>query len=66
MTELIYFAKSPRTTKKYMVVFKNPKKTIHFGAKGYEDYTIHHDDNRKNLYLNRHKKEERRNKHYST
>ena len=31
------------------------KKTIHFGAKLYEDYTIHRDDKRKKAYLARHK-----------
>lgn len=58
MTELVYFQKSPRTTKKYVAVFRNPKKTIHFGAKNYEDFTIHNDPNRKKLYLSRHGKED--------
>lgn len=33
-------------------------KTIHFGAKGYEDYTEHHDKMRRERYINRHSKNE--------
>ena len=33
-------------------------KTVHFGAKGYSDYTKHKDINRKQRYINRHKKRE--------
>ena len=40
--------------KKYMAIIDN-KKTIHFGAKNYSDYTMHHDDERKQRYLQRHK-----------
>ena len=58
MTNLQYFGKSQRKGKKYVAVFSNPKKTIHFGADGYEDYTIHKDKNRRQLYFNRHKKNE--------
>lgn len=28
---------------------------IHFGAKGYSDYTLHKDEGRKELYILRHK-----------
>lgn len=46
--------------KKYMAVFKNRKtgreKTVKFGAQGYEDYTIHKDPKRKELYIKRHSK----------
>jgi len=31
---------------------------VHFGAAGYEDYTIHKDSERKNRYIQRHKKNE--------
>ena len=44
-------------TKKYKAVFRldsGRTKTIHFGAKGYEDYTMHHDKERKRRYLQRH------------
>ena len=54
--------RSPLKTKKYKVVVydKNDdkKKTIHFGAKGYEDFTIHKDTERKNRYIDRHKHKE--------
>ena len=42
---------------------KNPKsslpktKTIKFGAKGMSDFTIHKDTERRNRYINRHKKD---------
>ena len=44
---------SSRKDKKYMLVIPDGKK-IHFGAKGMSDYTIHKDDKRKQLYINRH------------
>ena len=34
------------------------KKTVSFGATGYSDYTQHKDPERKQRYLNRHKKSE--------
>jgi hypothetical protein len=58
MPILVYFGKSKRKDKKYVMIFKNPDKTIHFGAEGYEDYTIHKNYNRKINYINRHKKNE--------
>ncbi len=33
-------------------------KTIHFGADGYSDYTIHKDEARKQRYIDRHKSSE--------
>lgn len=43
---------------KYVAVFENKKtkrtKSISFGGYGYEDYTIHKDENRKRLYKLRH------------
>lgn len=33
-------------------------KTVHFGAKGYSDYTIHKDPERKKRYIDRHKSNE--------
>lgn len=47
--------------KKFKAVFTGEKgktKTLHFGAKGMSDYTIHHDEKRKDRYLARHKKNE--------
>lgn len=49
--------KSPLYNKKYRIIYNNGH--IDFGAKGYEDYTIHKDDKRKNLYISRHKKREK-------
>ena len=52
----VVIVKSDRD-KKFKAVFTNnegKKKTIHFGAKGMSDYTIHKDDKRKARYLARH------------
>ena len=45
--------RSTRADKKYMAVFPNERK-VHFGARGYEDYTIHKDPQRKSSYIARH------------
>ena len=37
---------------------KGKKKTVHFGAKGYSDYTKHKDAERKGRYITRHKAKE--------
>jgi hypothetical protein len=43
---------STRKGKKFMV--ENPKgKMVHFGAKGYDDFTKHKDDTRRQNYLSR-------------
>jgi len=52
----VYIKKSNKPTKKYMVLVDN--KTIHFGAKGMSDFTQHKDTERKNRYIQRHKKRE--------
>jgi hypothetical protein len=49
---------STNPKKKMMAQFSDPKKTIHFGAAGASDYTINKDDDRKKLYLDRHRKNE--------
>ena len=53
---------STNSNKKYMAIFKNEKgkvvKTTHFGAAGMSDYTKHKDPERKQRYLNRHRKNE--------
>lgn len=41
---------------KYTAYFSNGRKT-QFGAKGYEDYTIHHDTKRREAYRKRHAKD---------
>lgn len=48
---------TPSPTKKLKAVFRldsGRTRTIHFGAKGYDDFTIHKDKNRKDNYLRRH------------
>jgi len=48
--------------KKYTAIFECPKcksvKTIHFGASGMSDYTLHKDPKRKERYEKRHKARE--------
>ena len=53
----IVITKSKTKDKKYDAIIDG-KKTIHFGAKGYSDFTIHKDEERKDRYINRHKKTE--------
>ena len=53
----VVISKSDNKNKKYKAVIDN-KKTIHFGAKGYEDFTTHKDKDRKQRYIDRHKKRE--------
>ena len=53
----IVITKSKAKDKKYDAIIDG-KKTIHFGAKGYSDFTIHKDEERKDRYINRHKKTE--------
>lgn len=48
---------SPIKSKKWRAVF-NDGSHVDFGAIGYEDYTMHGDEKRKTLYLNRHRKNE--------
>ena len=47
---------STRSPKKYMAEFCNKDKCriVHFGAKGYSDYTLHHDTERRTNYRKRH------------
>ena len=44
--------KSKNPKKKYTA--KTDNKTISFGAKGYEDFTIHRDTSRRENYIKRH------------
>lgn len=53
----VVIKKSTRPEKKLMAIFSsdsNRDKTVHFGANGMSDFTIHKDKNRKKLYLARH------------
>ena len=47
-------SKSNRAGKKYMAAIEGGP-TIHFGAKGYDDFTLTGDEERKAAYLARHK-----------
>ena len=53
----IVLTKSKDKDKKFDAVIDG-KRTIHFGAKGYSDFTIHKDKERKDSYIARHKTNE--------
>lgn len=59
---MVYVQLKKATTKgkKYTAVFYDQERkkiaTTSFGATGYEDYTTHGDEERKRLYLERHKR----------
>jgi hypothetical protein len=54
--------KSTKQDKKLMAIFTDCQtqrtKTVHFGAAGMSDYTIHKDPERKQRYINRHSRNE--------
>lgn len=49
--------KSDRSDKKFMVITPEGKK-VHFGGKGYSDFTRHKDSKRKEAYISRHRSRE--------
>lgn len=53
----ILLTKSDKPEKKWMVILPDGKK-VRFGATGYDDFTQHKDEERKERYLERHKKRE--------
>ena len=53
----IVISKSDNKHKKFKAIIDG-KKTVHFGAKGYDDFTTHNDKDRKDNYIARHKKRE--------
>ena len=53
---VVYLSRSTKSDKKYMVQVGN--KTIHFGARGMSDYTLHKDAERRKRYVARHKARE--------
>ena len=57
--KLVSVTKSDRPGKKWKAVFeKNGRQSsTHFGAAGMEDYTQHHDKERRERYRQRHKKD---------
>jgi hypothetical protein len=53
--------KSLKAGKKYDAVFitdNDREKVVSFGAAGMSDFTLHHDEERKERYVNRHRKNE--------
>jgi hypothetical protein len=65
LLKLLRISRSHNPEKKLDAVFEKDNgrtKSISFGAKGYEDFTTHHDEERKNRYLKRHNKHEDWNK----
>jgi hypothetical protein len=58
----VKISKSERKDKKYTAKFYDDDgdivKIVHFGARGYDDMTIHKDEQRKQSYLSRHRKGE--------
>ena len=53
----IIIKKSSKKSKKLDAIIGGTK-TVSFGAKGYSDYTLHKDPERKQRYIDRHKKNE--------
>ena len=65
MQTKVYLQPSSRSSKKFMVTIiddNGKRKTIHFGAKGYSDYTKHKNKSRMRKYVNRHRSRENWNK----
>lgn len=55
---LIVVKEAPRGDKhKWIAVFDDPRKEVPFGARGFQDYTQHHNDERRRLYRERHRKD---------
>ena len=48
---------SQRSDKKYKAVIDN-NKIVHFGSRGASDFTLHKSEERKQRYMNRHRKNE--------
>ena len=57
--KLISITDSPKADKKLMAVFDNDgrKKTVHFGARGADDYTLTKDKEQRERYRTRHAKD---------
>lgn len=59
--KLIRLTRSDNADKKWDVFIQDNEGKQHkvsFGAKGYQDFTQHHDEVRKNLYMQRHRANE--------
>jgi len=60
MVKLISITESSKPDKKMMAIFEQEngrKKTVHFGAKGMDDYTKSHDKEQRERYRTRHAKD---------
>lgn len=57
MPQVITIEKSNKPDKKYVATVGD--KHIQFGARGYEDYTMHKNKERRDRYIQRHQKNER-------
>jgi hypothetical protein len=64
----VKISKSDKSGKKLKAVFTRDNgrtKTVHFGSAGMSDYTIHKDKDRRQRYLDRHRKRENWNDYMS-
>jgi hypothetical protein len=52
----VILKRSPRSDKKWLV--KVDDKNVNFGQEGYQDFTMHKNEERQNNYINRHRKNE--------
>ena len=50
---IIYISESTRPDKKWMAKAEGHR-AVHFGQRGASDYTLHHDDARRQAYIARH------------
>ena len=50
---IIYISEPTRPDKKWMAKAEGHR-TVHFGQRGASDYTLHHDDARRQAYIARH------------
>ena len=58
MTRLVQIKEAPPNSKhKWVAHFTDPVKTTPFGARGFQDYTQHKDEERRRLYRTRHAKD---------
>ena len=57
METVVVIRKSSKADKKYEAVIDG-RKTVSFGAKGYSDFTLHKDPERKQRYIERHQNNE--------
>ena len=57
METVVVIRKSSKADKKYEAVIDG-RKTVSFGAKGYSDFTLHKDPERKQRYIQRHQNNE--------